>query len=494
MLAIRIVERVKASSGGVWLNMGQVTRGQYLAVRALEQVGEPSERVLRCRNSLTAFAEYVIGLPPADHHLVWCRAWQTDQDSPTLSKIAGNNLRIAAPRDSAKTTYGTAFLAWAIGHNPNIRIIVTSSTQEIAQSISQFVKAIVESPKYKEIFPWVRKSHKWAERQWLIKRDQFLKDPTLLAVGMGGGIVSRRADLVLIDDPIKSSADIAAKEIREGMRLWYSEVLSPCVVPGGRVIVNCTRYRIDDIHGTDFMEQNGWEVIRQQAIIQGEQGEVSYWPGRYSLEVLRKKREQNPTAFASQYQNDPLPVGTLGVRPEWICRAALHHDFKLLTLGVDPAISKKETADYSALVLVGLAKNNRFQTVLARRGRWTLRELLGQIFKICDEWEGYRLRVVVEAIAYQAAIVDELKRQILMEDREIRVKEIKPRGDKESRLYGVTGVLETGDHSFAQGQAFDDLLGELINFGSMAHDDLADAWTMALRECLRQRELESRGI
>ena len=409
VLAIRIVERVKASSGGAWLNMGQVTRGQYLAVRALEQVGEPSERVLRCRNSLTAFAEYVIGLPPADHHLVWCRAWQTDQDSPTLSKIAGNNLRIAAPRDSAKTTYGTAFLAWAIGHNPNIRIIVTSSTQEIAQSISQFVKAIVESPKYKEIFPWVRKSHKWAERQWLIKRDQFLKDPTLLAVGMGGGIVSRRADLVLIDDPIKSSADIAAKEIREGMRLWYSQVLSPCVVPGGRVIVNCTRYRIDDIHGTDFMEQNGWEVIRQQAIIQGEQGEVSYWPGRYSLEVLRKKREQNPTAFASQYQNDPLPVGTLGVRPEWICRAALHHDFKLLTLGVDPAISKKETADYSALVLVGLAKNNRFQTVLARRGRWTLRELLGQIFKICDEWEGYRLRVVVEAIAYQAAIVDELK-------------------------------------------------------------------------------------
>lgn len=458
-------------------------------------MGEPSEIVARCRRSFIAFAEYVIGLPPANHHLVWAEKWQTDQDSPTLTKIAGKNLRIAAPRDSAKTTYGTAFLAWAIGHNPNIRIIVTSSTQEIAQSISQFTKSIIESSKYGEVFPWIRKSHKWAERQWLVKRDVFLKDPTMLAVGLGGGIVSRRADLVLIDDPIKSSLDIAQKEIREQMRLWYSEVLSPCVVPGGRVVVNCTRYRIDDIHGTTFTEDAGWDVITQRAITVGADGqERSYWPSRYTLENLQNKREQNPTAFASQYQNDPLPVGTIGVRSEWIRRAAKYPGFISLAIGIDPAISKKETADYSALVVVGLGRNKKFQTLAARRGRWTLRELLAQIFKLCDEFEEYPLRLVVETIAYQAAIADELKRQILIDDRDCRVREVKPKGDKESRLFGVTGLLEAGDHSFVQGQSFEDLMQELINFGSMAHDDLADAWVMALTDCLRQRELESRGI
>jgi predicted phage terminase large subunit-like protein len=467
---------------------------QYRARKLLETPGEPSEAVARARANFLDFVDYVTGFAPADHHLEWAKAWQTGQDSGVLKAIAGVNTRIAAPRDSAKTTYSTALIAWVIGLNPNVRIIVTSYNLEIAQAISVYAKNLVESPRYREVFPWIRRSHKWAERQWLVKRDVFLKDPTVLAVGMSGGLASRRADLVLIDDPIKSSIDIANKEVRLGMRTWFSEVLAPCVVPGGRILVACTRYRVDDIHGTTFTEDNGWQVIVQKAIVERDGVEISYWPERYSLESLQKKREENPAAFASQYQNSPLPVGTAVIRPEWVVRLPKSKQFRFLVLGIDPAISKKETADYSALVLVGLTRQGKFQTISQTRGRWTLRELLAKVFGVCDQWEDYPLRIVIETIAYQAAIAQELKRQILLEDRDIRVKEIKPKGDKESRLYGVTGLMECGDHSFVEGARFSELLDELLNFGSLEHDDLADAWVYALTECLRYREFESVGL
>jgi predicted phage terminase large subunit-like protein len=467
----------------------------YRARKLLEVPGEPSEAVRKARGDFLSFVEYVTGLPPANHHHEWAKQWQTGESSGVLKEIAGQNTRIAAPRDSAKTTYSTTLIAWVIGLNPNVRIIVTSYNLEIAQAISVYAKNLVESPKYREVFPWIRRSHKWAERQWLVRRDVFLKDPTVLAVGMSGGLASRRADLVLIDDPIKSSMDIANKEVRLGMRTWFSEVLAPCVVPGGRILVACTRYRVDDIHGTTFTEDNGWKVITQQAIVEDEEGKLySYWPERYSLESLLKKKEENPAAFASQYQNSPLPVGTAVIRPEWISKLPRSNQFRFLVLGIDPAISKKETADYSALVLVGLTRQGKFQTISQTRGRWTLRELLVKVFGVCDDWEDYPLRIVIETVAYQAAIAQELKRQILLEDRDIRVKEIKPKGDKESRLYGVTGLMEAGDHSFVDGGRFGDLIEELLNFGSLEHDDLADAWVYALTECLRYREFESSGL
>jgi predicted phage terminase large subunit-like protein len=100
---------------------------------------------------------------------------------------------------------------------------------------------------------------------------------------------------------------------------------------------------------------------------------------------------------------------------------------------------------------------------------------------------------VVETIAYQAAIAQELKRIILAEDRDVRVREIKPRGDKESRLYGVAGVLESGDHIFAP-TGMTELIEELLLFGSSPHDDLVDAWVHAVRECLKGRELESKAL
>jgi len=55
---------------------------------------------------------------------------------------------------------------------------------------------------------------------------------TLRAAGLRGSITSKRSHLVLVDDPIKSSADIRNPTIRSEMESNWSSVIAPIVFVG----------------------------------------------------------------------------------------------------------------------------------------------------------------------------------------------------------------------------------------------------------------------
>jgi len=250
-------------------------KARDLADKAVQP--KPSAETLAARKDIGAFGEYVAGYKPAEHHKEWLAAIQTDASNAVLNFVSGQDLRISAPRGSAKTTWMTIALAWIIGHNPGIRIILVSYSLDVARTISIAVRDLVQSFRYRIVFPHIRKSRRWADGSWFIDR-VFAKvkiqhkDPTLLAVGARGSISGRRADLIAIEDPIRSSEAIANPRIRQSMRTWWSEILQPCLVPGGRTFVNSTRYRIDDIHGTTFTVEKGWHVIHQRAIVLDKDG------------------------------------------------------------------------------------------------------------------------------------------------------------------------------------------------------------------------------
>ena len=69
----------------------------------------------------------------------------------------------------------------------------------------------------------------------------------------------------------------------------FSEVLEPTLIPGGRIISIGTRFRVDDIHTTEFTTENGWQVVQQSAIELDSKGyERSYWASRFDLASLPK--------------------------------------------------------------------------------------------------------------------------------------------------------------------------------------------------------------
>lgn len=482
----------------------QLKLWQALTWTAIEQTRsaiqkDPSDRALAARMSLEIFGEYVSGLKAAPHHQEWLNAIVTNCDSTALSKVAGTNLRIAAPRGAAKTTWISLAIAWIIGHNPGIRVILVSFSEEIALSISVAIKLLVESDAYREVFPNILPSKRWSDGAWFIDRSaagftQILKDPTVLAVGAGGSIASRRSDLIVLEDPIKSSEAIANPIIRTAMVKWWGEVLRPTMVPGARAITSCTRYRVDDIHGTTFTAKNGWQVITQRAIIDTPSGEISYWAEYITLEELRAIREENPITFASQYQNEPLSEENQIIKPEWIIRDAVLNNFEAIAIGVDLAASKKESADYTALVICGKKGKNYF-VIEMHRGRWTIYETCMKIFSLINHLSPMtkNLTVLVESVAYQSAFMPELKRLAIESEVSLQCEDIKPKGDKEQRLRGISGLLESKLVTFNQASSLGILIEELLHFGLAAHDDCVDALVYALTKLFKSRKPLSGG-
>lgn len=466
--------------------------GQLQARNLLNKQESPPKNILEARKDIAAFGKHLFDLTAAEHHLEWLLEIQTNQNSDCLNQIAGDDLRISAPRGSGKTTWFCIAIAWIIGHNQNIRIILTSFSDEVALAISVYIKGIIEGQKYREIFPWIQPSHRWADGAWFIKRSRQLKDPTLLAVGMNGGIASRRADLLVIEDPIKSGKQIANERIRREMVTWLHQVLSPCAVPGSRKFVSSTRYRVDDIHGTEFTEEKGWKVISQKAIIEVDGEEQSYWPDYISLEDLQNKRAENEISFASQYQNDPMDEGTMIVHPSLIVYQDCEISFyDAIAIGIDLASSTAEKADYTALV-VAARKGQNFYTLTGTKGKWSLHETILKIFALHEYWDIYcgRMTFACEAVAYQTAFANELKRRSNEENISARIIPVRPKGSKEDRLFGLAGLLEDKKHFFNKGTT-EAIASEIVGLGKSAHDDMADAWMYAMEQLLGKKKLEA---
>jgi predicted phage terminase large subunit-like protein len=442
-----------------------------------------SSEILEIREDIGKFGKYILGFELENHHKEWFKLLISNNDSQSLNKIAGDNIRICSPRNSAKTTWGSIYLAWVIGHNPNIRIILVSYSQEISLAIGMTVKRILESPLYHEVFPEIKPSkYQWANLNWTVERDRIIKDPTLISVGMNGSIASRRADLIFIDDPIKSSIQIANKRIRDAMITWYSEVLEPCLVEGGRIIVMGTRYRLDDLHGTTFNQNNYYQIINQSAILINDNGnEFSYWEKQHPLEKLKQKREKNPRAFASQYQNDPLPESDLTIQEKWIKYIdTIYPSYNSINIGVDLAASFKETSDYSTAVVIG-RRDKEYQVLESFKGRLTINQFCDRLIEISQKYLELvpALKIYIEAVGYQVAFSGHFKNKISELELPIRVVPVHPKGDKLQRLLGISPLIEKGSVFFYKGNKNALLIEELLHFGFSSHDDLVDAFVHA---------------
>jgi phage terminase large subunit-like protein len=441
---------------------------------------------------------------PAHHMLEWHKHLITGNSNRYLLDIAGPNLDILAPRGSAKSTVLNMFTAWIIGRHTTkgmpLQIIYCSYNIATAIPKSRIIKQIIDSSSFKKIFPKVKlKSGMQSDIGWSIDFDYAGIDRvgdeefTLRAAGLRGSITSKRAHLVIVDDPIKSSADIKNPAIRDEMNNNWSSVIAPIVFEGGRSICLGTRFHPLDIHKTMFSPSKGWKQVSQEALTYDAQGEaVSYWPEQWSVEYLQQQKELDPVAFAFQYQQQPVMTSDLVLSPDLIIKGEVVTEFDSLAVGIDLSASKNETSDYTAFVLGGRLKD-KFYIIDAHQVR-----SIGNLEKIdllCDmlvEWGILELQddqyfptystvtLVVEAVAYQASLAADLKRVLLNERGlgNLHIHEVKGfRGDKVARFRGTLGLLENKKVIFNKYRKFDALTDQLINVGATSHDDLLDAYT-----------------
>lgn len=297
----------------------------------------------------------------------------------------------------------------------------------------------------------------------------------------------------LIDDPVKSSADIKNPAIRAEMDANWTSVIAPIIFEGGRAICLGTRFHPLDIHKSMFCPEKGWKQVVQEALTYDDAGEPqSYWPEQWSVDYLMQQKELDPVAFAFQYQQQPVMTSDLVLSPDLIVKGEVVTEFDSLAVGIDLSASKNETSDYTAFVLGGRLKDN-YYIIDAHQVR-----SIGNLEKIdllCDmlvEWGILQLQngeyfptystvtLVVESVAYQASLAADLRRVLLNERglSNLHIHEVKGfRGDKIARFRGTLGLLENKKVIFNKYRRFDALVDQLINIGATSHDDLLDAYT-----------------
>jgi len=486
-----------------------------------QQIKKPKnlEDLKRARDDFGYFCDYVADKPPAFHHQEWNRKFVTNEDSSCLIKIAGPNIDLLAPRGSAKSTVLGLLTAWAIGVHTQaglpLQVLYLSYTVDIARSKSATIKRIIESKRYQEVFPKVRLlKNVTSNEYWSIDHkfagidttgeEQF----TLCAAGLKGSVTSKRSHLVMIDDAIKSAADIANPDIRKTMQENWNAVIAPTMFEGGRAICLGTRFRHDDIHSTTFNEQNNWIQIVLSAIQNdpktGE--EESYWPEMWSLEYLKEKKRQSPIAFSFQYMNQVVRQNELSLAPELIVKAEISTEFDTLGVGVDLSAGIREKNDYTVMVLGGRI-DDRVHIIDYRRIRVmgnlekldALKELLNDwsIIQVdqgglyypthstCDIWS--------EAVQYQASLEADFKRICLQNESLYNLiwHPVKGfRGDKLARFRGIMGMFEDRKIIFNRYRNFTNMFEELTNFGVSGHDDCVDALVWLVTGLMKKGHLQ----
>lgn len=500
---------------------------QHLAYRRNAQAAARRQQIRPQRNLETLkqaredfgfFCEYVADKPPATHHKEWNRHFVTNEDSSCLLKIAGPNIDLLAPRGSAKSTILGLFTAWAIGIHTQakkpLQILYLSYTVDIARSKSATIKRIIDSKRYQEVFPLVRLlKNVTSNEYWSIDHkfagidvtgeEQF----TLCAAGLKGSVTSKRSHLIIIDDAIKSAADIANPDIRKMMQENWNAVIAPTMFEGGRAICLGTRFRHDDIHATTFNTQNNWTQIVLSALQADPKtgDEISYWPEMWSVDYLREKRRQAPIAFSFQYMNQIVRQNELSLAPELLIKAEIATEFDMLGIGVDLSAGTKEKNDYTVMVLGGRI-GDQIHIIDYRRIRVmgnlekldALKELLNDwsvvgrddngnyfpTYSTCDIWS--------EAVQYQASLEADFKRVCLNNEGLYNLlwHPVKGfRADKLARFRGIMGMFEDRKIIFNRFRNFTTMFDELTNFGVSSHDDCVDALVWLVTGLARKGQL-----
>ncbi len=215
---------------------------------------------------------------------------------------------ILMPPGSAKSTYTSVlFPAWWFVAYPKSSVIAASHTADLATHFGRHVKTVVEEHEQVLGYHVARDSRSAARWRTDAGGEYF-------ATGVRGPLAGRRADLIIVDDPVKSYAEADSRYHRDRLWDWYRADLTTRLKPRGRLALVMTRWHEDDLAGRLLSRQaEKWRLLRLPAIAQEEDilGRVSgdpLWPEWEDVPALEERRAiLGERAWSALYQQQPRP-------------------------------------------------------------------------------------------------------------------------------------------------------------------------------------------
>ena len=309
-------------------------------------------------NSKTDFLTFVRHVWPAfiagRHHRTMADAFERVANGE-LKRLIVN----MPPRHTKSEFASYLFPAWFLGKYPQKKVIQTAHTAELAVGFGRKVRNLFENQDFKDIFPDIDLStDSKAAGRWNTS-----KGGDYFAIGVGGAVTGKGADVLIIDDP-HSEQDAAVgaynPEVFDKVYEWYTSGPRQRLQPGGAIIIVMTRWSTRDLTGQIIkksIEREGsddWELIELPAIMPSGN---PIWPEFWPLTQLEALKAELPASkWSAQYQQNPTAEEGALIKREWWRSWEMDSPppCEAIIQSWDTAFLKTQRSDYSACTTWGV--------------------------------------------------------------------------------------------------------------------------------------------
>lgn len=404
-----------------------------------------------------------------------------------FEEIAEGKLKrliINLPPRHTKSEFASYLLpSWFLGKFPGKKVIQSSNTADLAVSFGRKVRNLVSNDYYGDVFPNVslRQDSKAAGR-WATNHNG-----EYFAIGVGGTVTGKGADLLIIDDPHSEQEAIQGDPtVFDKVFEWYTSGVRQRLQPGASIVIVMTRWAEKDLTGRLMKEalkrekREEWELIELPAILPSGN---PLWPEFWSIEELQALKEELPVSkWNAQYQQTPTGEEGAIIKREWWQSWDDEEPPKceFIIQSWDTAFTKNERSDYSACTTWGVfykdedKKDPHIILLDAFQKRMEFPELKDKALEHYKEWEPDAC--IIEAKAAGAPLVYELRKI------GVPVSEYTPvRGnDKFVRINSVSDLFRSGKVWRPDKRWAHEVVEQMAAFPHAEHDDLVDSSVQAL--------------
>lgn len=385
-------------------------------------------------------------------------------------------LLMLPPRHGKSELASRRFPAYALGRDPRRQIISVSATSDLATDFGREVRNIMAGIDYHALFPSVEMAaDSQAKGKWHTSAGGIY-----YAIGIGGAVLGKGADLLLIDDPFASMEDALSGTQREAVWQWYTGSAYNRLQPHGAIVVIAHRMHEEDLMGRllDSQAAGGdrWEVVELPAI--DEDGEA-LWPAAYPLEALERiRRNTLPRFWSSLYQQRPTPdEGTYFLR-DWIkwydtppVRDTLH------IYGASDYAVTDSAGDYTVHLVAGVDPDDNLYILDLWRQRTASDKWIEALLDLGDQYrpldwaeeQGQILKSIGPFLEQRA----NERRCYFSRQQFVSVR------DKATRAQSIRARMAMGKVYFPRNASWvSDLVNELLQFPAGRNDDQVDSMAL----------------
>ena len=379
------------------------------------------------------------------------------------------------PRGSFKTTIiSQIYPVWLMMKNPNVRILLDSVVLKNSERNLAVIKSILESnERLRYLFGDHVNAKKWTQNEITSKLrvNYKLRDPTIGTTSVDTAEIGTHWDYIIPDDLHNEDNSRNKDQIAKIYEHW--RLLFSLLDPGGFMRIVGTRWADLDVYGIIMERHKDVLHMTRRAV---EPDGTLYFPSRLTHKALEKiKGIEGIEMFSAQYLNNPVPEGeNANFRKEWFIYAEPPKDIGLF-ITADPAIGTGPNADFFALAVGGLSRNNNLYVVDYKFARWHPYEAIEQIFALYDKYKGRVKAIGIEINAFQKMFKFAFDVEMRKRGKFINIIELRHTKSKNDRILALQPRYKVNAVIHAPWMRDGELEEQLLRHPRARHDDVADA-------------------